>query len=81
MPTQRNSNALNIAWVRRWKNARLGIPSPSEKIITPSCLSVEKATIFLKSNSADAEMPARSMVILPVMRSIVGAAWERLRTG
>lgn len=79
VPTQRNRRALNMAWVSKWKKARSGMPSPRLKIITPSWLSVEKATIFLKSNSTLAEIPARSIVIAPVVSKTGWVMGDRLR--
>ena len=49
-----NMRALNRAWVRRWKNVRVGRLSASVIIITPSCLRVDRAMIFLRSFSTRA---------------------------
>lgn len=57
------------------------MPRPRLKIITPSWLRVEKATIFLRSNSTDAEIPARSMVIVPVISSAEWAHAKWLNVG
>ena len=57
-----NRRALNSAWVIRWKNARVGSPRPMVDSITPSWLRVDRAIIFLRSNSASADMPAMSIV-------------------
>lgn len=61
-PPQRNNKALNKACVIRWKKARVGSPRPRLAIITPSCLSVERAIIFFKSHSTMADMPAINIV-------------------
>jgi len=57
-PTLINNNALNIAWVTKWKKANLGPATQNEKIIKPNCLSVDNATTFLKSVSKAALAPA-----------------------
>ena len=68
MPAQIKSRALNSAWVRRWKNAKLGFPSPRLATITPSWLRVERAIIFFMSHSNMAAMPAMVIVILPTKK-------------
>jgi hypothetical protein len=54
---------LKRACVIRWKVAILYKFRATQTIITPSCLSVDKAIIFLKSVSVVALSPAISMVI------------------
>lgn len=63
MPAHTNKRALNKACVIRWKVAILNNPNATQVIITPSCLRVDKAMIFLKSHSVVALRPAISIVI------------------
>ena len=63
--------ALNIAWVRRWKRARLGRANPRLAIIIPNCLKVDSAMIFFMSFSAMADRPAINIVV-DATRMIVG---------
>lgn len=51
-----------------WKVASCGCPSPIADTITPSCLRVERAIIFFRSNSNIADVPAIIMVSLPRIR-------------
>lgn len=67
-PAVRNKRALKRACVRRWNRAKLGNPSPILAIMTPNCLKVERAIIFLRSHSTMAAAPAISMVVHAVIR-------------
>lgn len=71
VPAHRNSNALNKAWVSRWKSAKVLSPKPSLIIISPSCLRVDRAMIFFRSVSRQATVPAMNLVIIPVMSSLL----------
>lgn len=62
-------SALNRAWVRRWKYVNRGKYSASLAIITPSCLSVDRAIIFFRSHSTRATDPAINIVSVAVSRS------------
>lgn len=81
MPAQRNSKALKSAWVSRWKKARSGRPIPSLAIITPSCLSVERAIIFFKSHSVIALRPAISIVVVATKRRVGQNSFHSFRNG
>lgn len=70
MPAHMNKSALNVAWVIRWKNVRVFMFSPKVNIMSPSWLRVDKAMIFLRSNSNKALIPAISIVNRPVIRMI-----------
>lgn len=61
-------SALNSAWVRRWKYVNKGMCRASLAIITPNCLSVDRAMIFFKSHSTRATDPAMNMVSVAVSR-------------
>lgn len=62
IPAHRNRRALNRACVYRWNRDRCTMFIPNLIIITPSCLSVDSAIIFLRSFSRLAAMPAMSKV-------------------
>ena len=62
IPAHKNSNALNRAWVYKWKSDSWTIFIPNLIIITPNCLSVDKAMIFFKSFSRFAAIPAMRRV-------------------
>lgn len=47
-----------MAWVSKWKKVKSGRPKARLIIITPNCLRVDKAIIFLISDSAIAAIPA-----------------------
>jgi len=66
VPAQIKSSALNRAWVTRWNRARRGILRAILLIMTPSCLRVESAIIFLRSHSANAFIPAINIVKVAV---------------
>lgn len=78
VPAQIKSKALNNAWVNKWKKAKLGKPNPILLIITPNCLSVERAIIFFKSHSAIAFIPAMNIVNVALKRRRVlnRGVWE-----
>lgn len=78
-PTHRNSSALNNACVIKWKKAKVGRLRPSLAIITPSCLNVDKATIFFISHSVIALNPAINIVSLAIKRRKVlkNSIWWR----
>lgn len=63
------SKALKRAWTNKWNNAKSGYPSPRVNIITPSCLNVEKATIFFRSVSCQADHPPTKQVLAPANKS------------
>ena len=67
-PAQMNRRALNRACEIRWRNVRDGSPIPRVDNITPSCLRVERAITFLRSDSTMADRPAISMVRAAVRR-------------
>lgn len=73
VPAQINSRALNRAWVIRWNIASFGKPRPILAIITPSCLKVESAMIFLRSHSVIADKPAINIVMEAVINR---AGWN-----
>ena len=70
-PAHTKSSALNIACVIRWNNVNIGYPMANLAIITPSWRRVERAIIFLKSDSVKADSPAISMVNEAVINRIV----------
>lgn len=73
-PAHTNRRALNRACVIKWKRVKLGIFKASLAIITPNCLKVDRATIFFKSCSAKATVPAINMVIDDIINKI----WQNL---
>lgn len=62
IPAHKNNNALNKAWVYKWKRDNWTMFIPKLIIMTPNCLSVDKAIIFFKSFSKFAAIPAISRV-------------------
>jgi hypothetical protein len=60
-----NIIALKNACVIRWKNAINAHPDPRHKIIKPSCLKVDNATIFFMSFSLKADILAIVIVNSP----------------
>lgn len=50
-PAQRNSNALNRAWVYRWNSVRYKDSMANASIITLNCLKVDRAIVFFRSLS------------------------------
>lgn len=64
-PEDIKSMALKKAWVQMCRNARCGWLMPMVTIIRPSWLEVEKATIFLISFCARAQMAIKRVVIAP----------------
>lgn len=62
VPAHKNNNALNRAWITKWKNANLYSPSAIANIIIPNWLSVDKAIIFLRSYSKFATSPDINIV-------------------
>lgn len=70
-PAQINSKALNIAWVIRWKNAKLGKYSPILAIMIPNWLRVDKAIIFFISDSYIAAIPAINIVNVAKINKIL----------
>lgn len=64
-------SALNIAWVIKWKNARDGRDKEIAPIITPSCLSVDRAIIFFISHSNIAAEPAINIVEVATINKII----------
>jgi len=79
LPAQINRRALNKAWVTRWKVARFVRPRATQAIITPSCLRVERAMIFLKSHSVVALSPAINIVKEAEIKRIWLNCWMVLR--
>lgn len=70
LPEQRNSIALKKACVHMWNRANRGCPIPIEVTISPSCLVVEYATIFLMSCWTIA-VEAANKAVIPPRRSII----------
>lgn len=68
LPTEINIIALKKACVRRWKKASSFWFIPKEKNIKPSCLRVDKATIFFISISIKPAILAINIVVTPVKR-------------
>jgi hypothetical protein len=68
-----NSRALKIACIIRWINANKGPTSAQLVIISPRCLSVDKATTFFKSFSKSAINPAKIIVTIPLINNIIKA--------
>lgn len=62
VPAHRNINALNIAWVTRWKKVKAAKLKARLIIMTPSCLKVESAIIFFISFSISADILAIKIV-------------------
>ena len=60
-----NKEALNRAWVRRWKKVNTTKEQEKEATIKPSCLRVEYAIIFFKSQSKIPIRPAKLIVRIP----------------
>ena len=65
-PAQIKRSALNKAWTIRWKKAIAGWFSPKVIIIIPSWLRVERAIIFFRSVSVQAERLAIKQVSIPI---------------
>lgn len=65
LPVPTNNIALKKAWAIKWINLILGRPILRNQTISPSCLKVDKATIFFKSVSIKAFNPAIKEVALP----------------
>ena len=59
------------AWVSKWKYLIDQLLQPIALIIRPSCLRVERATIFFISISLKAERPAMIIVIVPNTKSTI----------
>lgn len=68
VPAHTNRRALKRAWVTKWNNANIGSPKAILLIITPNCLKVESAIIFLRSDSAIAFIPAINIVRVAIIR-------------
>lgn len=64
-PAHINKEALNRAWVRRWKKVNTTKEQEKEATIKPSCLRVEYAIIFFKSQSKIPIRPAKLIVRIP----------------
>jgi len=67
-PMLMNSADLNNACAIKWKKQKFLNPSPNKIIIMPSCLRVERAITFLRSDSKMAQMLEISIVKIPVMK-------------
>lgn len=67
-PAARNRSDLKVAWVIRWKNAKLGKPNDRVAVIIPSCLRVDRAIVFLRSVSKQADNLAIKHVKSPISR-------------
>lgn len=65
----------------RWNKARRGIPRPKLAIITPNCLKVERAIIFLRSHSVRALRPAINIVKEAEIRRNGENHWKDWRYG
>lgn len=70
----------------RWKKARVGRPNARVESITPSWLRVDRATIFFRSCSTMADIPAISIVRVARRRrvgekrgSVESRGWNRNR--
>lgn len=72
-PAHTNKSALNKAWVIRWNKVKFGIFKARLAIMTPSCLKVERATIFFRSCSAKATVPAINIVI----EDMISKIWQK----
>ena len=70
-PAVINSKALNIACVDIWKNVSIGILKLIDRVINPSCLSVDKAMIFFISFSYIALILIVRAVNRPIIVSVV----------
>jgi hypothetical protein len=68
-----NKRALKMACIIRWINANKGPTKAQLVIIKPKCLNVDKATTFFKSFSKSAIKPAKIIVIIPLINSIIKA--------
>jgi hypothetical protein len=79
LPAHTNRRALNRAWVTRWNTAKFVMCMATHAIITPSCLRVDSAIIFLKSHSVVALIPAISIVIEADIKRIVLNRGRELR--
>lgn len=75
IPEHKNNRDLNIAWVTKWKKANFGKFIEIEEIINPSCLKVERAIIFFKSNSILALDPDINIVKHDNIKSIYINFW------
>lgn len=80
-PAHTNSRALNRACVIRWNRVKFGILRANLAIITPSCLRVDRATIFLRSCSARATVPAINIVREDIMSRIWQNEGNEYRNG
>ena len=69
-PAHINKADLNKACIIKWKNANNSCPKPRIINIKPSCLSVDRATTFLRSVSKLALHPAIIIVNRPNSRAI-----------
>jgi len=70
VPAHKNNNALNKAWVNKWKKTNFENPKDKILIINPNCLKVDNAIIFFKSNSKLAQIPAINIVSPPINKRI-----------
>jgi hypothetical protein len=61
-PEHINKDALNKACVSKWKKQKIINEQQYEDTMNPNCLNVEKATIFFKSMSKLAIIPAIKIV-------------------
>ena len=59
---------MNRAWVIKWKNVNECRPRPRVESMTPSWLRVDRAMIFLRSDSTMADIPAISIVSAAIRR-------------
>lgn len=74
-PEHINREALNSAWVSKWKKQNKVNPTLKDDIIKPSCLRVEKATIFFKSQSILAITPANKIVMVDKQNNQTKLYW------
>lgn len=80
-PVHKNKVDLNIACTSRWKNANCGCFREIDNIIKPSCLRVDKATIFFISISNIAAKAGINVVAEAVINKIfVKSGWLSIIT-
>lgn len=65
-PAHINKEALNKAWVSKWKKVKITKEQEKEATIKPNCLKVEYAIIFFKSQSKIPIKPAKLIVKIPI---------------
>jgi len=71
LPVDRNNLLLKKAWNKVCIKEIIQYPKEIAKIMNPSCLRVDMATTFLKSNSFTAHIPPINIVITEMHDSII----------